>query len=110
MLARLQRIAQNRTARGSHAHRIAQDMEVFEVLEMIRKRPNLYLDGEKSLQILYTFLNGYERGIVSRGETLSLLGALRPFNDWVAKQLGFTGSARGWHNMMAKTDSDEKAF
>jgi hypothetical protein len=86
-------------------------MELFELLEMIRARPLVFLDEQKSLKALRVFLAGYERGTVSMGAKKSIFGDLRGFNNWVAKELGFPSATSGWCNMInARSDSDEQAF
>jgi len=45
------------------------------------------------------------------GSKQPILGDLRPFSIWVAKELGFTGYARGWCGMITeRAGSDEKAL
>ena len=85
--------------------------EVFELLEDIRRRPYSFLNNEKSLKLLRAFLAGYDLGIIARGDTCGIFGDLRPFNNWVAAELGFTQGTSGWHNMIrARSNSDEEAF
>ena len=85
-------------------------MTVFEVLDVVRRKPRFYLQ-EESLKVLWVFLAGYEIGIQSCGQKRSLLGELRPFSIWVAKELGFSSYAKGWSNMIReRADSDQAAF
>ncbi len=84
--------------------------EIYELLDSVRKMPNAYLD-ERSLKSLRTFLSGYDAAFASIGRFEDMSGQLRPFNEWVAKELGFSNSTRGWHNMISmKAESEEKSF
>jgi hypothetical protein len=92
-------------------------MHIFELCDAIRRRPAIYLDGDKSIKRLRSFLVGYEAGVgFQAGSDVNqrkLIGAedIRSFNDWVAKRLGYGNSTSGWCNMiLSRTDSDEKAF
>lgn len=84
--------------------------ELFEVLDAIRRHPSLTGAETKSLTILKVYLAGYESGN-ARHEKLGIFGLLRPFNTWVAKELGFAEPTSGWCNMiLALTKSEEEAF
>jgi hypothetical protein len=84
-------------------------MHVFDLCDRIREKPSIFLDGDKSLRRLRSFLTGYEAG--SNGVGLAGAEDLRMFNLWVAEQLGFSESTSGWCNMVGlKAGSDEKAF
>lgn len=86
-------------------------MNVDELLDGIRKRPNFYLENQKSLRILRSFLVGFDYGLSKSGNQPSVYEQLRHFNDWVSVQLGFGESTGGWCNMIvSKAGSDEKAF
>ena len=84
--------------------------ELFEVLDGIRRHPNMTGVEGKSLTALRVFLCGYECG-VARSEKRGIFGHLRPFNIWVAKELGFAEPTSGWCNMiLARAKSEERAF
>lgn len=92
-------------------------MHVFDLCDQIKRRPGIYLDGDKSIKRLRSFLVGYDAGVgFQAGPDLTqrkLVGAeeMRLFNDWVAKRLGYSNSTRGWCEMIAaRVGSDEKAF
>lgn len=86
-------------------------VDVLELLDSVRKKPGLYLNGEKSLKLLYVFLAGYERGLFAMGSKEGVFGTLRPFNTWVAKELGFGNSTSGWYNMISsKAENDQHGF
>ncbi len=88
-------------------------MHVFNILEAIRSPRGLsiYLDGDKSLRRLRSFLVGYDGGLGQCGVQLEGHEELRAFEQWVAKQLEFGGSTCGWCNMiLSKAGSDERAF
>lgn len=92
-------------------------MHLFELCDNITRRPAIYLDGDKSIIRLRSFLVGYEAGVgyqAGPGATqLKLVAAedMRSFNNWVAEQFGYSNSTRGWCNMiLERAGSDEKAF
>jgi len=85
-------------------------MDVFQLLDVVRKDPGAYLGDRKSLRMLWAFLMGYEVGITTCGKP-AIFSDFHPFNKWVAKELGFAEPTSGWRNMVAaRSDSDEKAF
>jgi hypothetical protein len=85
-------------------------MHAFDLCDRIREKPSIFLDGDKSLKGLRSFLAGYEVGS-SNGKGFSGAEDLRKFNAWVAEQLDFSESTSGWCNMItSKAGSDEKAF
>ena len=84
--------------------------ELFELLDAIRSHPNLVGIEGRSLTALFVFLGGYEAG-VARYEKRGFFSYLRPFNVWVAKELGFAEPTSGWRNMiLARAKSEEEAF
>ena len=86
-------------------------MRVFQLLDEIKRRPGIYLDGEKSLRRLRSFIVGYDGGLGACGVQLEDAQAMSGFDKWVAHRLGFGGSTSGWCNMiLSKTESDEKAY
>lgn len=86
--------------------------EIYELLDDIQKRPDAHFMREKkSLELLQVYLLGFDKGMCATGVSKGVYSQLRPFNEWVAKELGFSGSTRGWYNMVSmKAESDEKAF
>lgn len=86
-------------------------MSVYQLLDIIRNDAPFYLREQKSLKALRVYLSGFEDGLIEGGKKQGIFGELRPFNSWVAKQLGFGESTSGWCNMiLSKAGSDEKAF
>ena len=86
-------------------------MDIVEMLEKIRHRPGIYVDGDISLKRVRSFLVGYEVGMLSRDRELTDREQFHQFNDWVAKRLGYTSSTSGWCNMiLEKAGGDEKAY
>lgn len=92
-------------------------MHIFELCDAIRRRPAIYLSGDKSIKCLRSFLVGYEAGVGFQASPdlnqSKLTGAedMRSFNDWVAKRLGYSNSTSGWCNMiLSRADSEERAF
>ena len=84
-------------------------MDIFTVLDAVRKRPHFYLH-EKSPKELDALVVGFQCGCSASGGCESTKG-LSAFNDWVAKELGFPHSTSGWCNMiLERVGSDEKAF
>lgn len=71
----------------------------------------MYLDGEKSLRRLRSFVVGYDGGLGFCGVQLEGMAEMCDFEKWVAKQLGFEGSTCGsCAQILSKTESDEKAY
>ena len=80
-------------------------MNAYELVEIIRQKPGFYLHG-KSLKQLHSLIIGYEIGAKQ-----GISSDFRPFNRWLAKELGFGEPTSGWCNMIsARAESDEKAF
>ena len=87
------------------------DHSIFDVLDWIRARPAIFLDGDRSLKRLRSFLIGYECGLGRCHLALRQHEVFQGFNDWVAKKLDFTESTSGWCNMiLERTGSDEQAY
>ncbi len=86
-------------------------MNAFQILDFVRKNPQTYFCGEKSLRMVWTLLIGYEIGITSCGKP-AIFSDFRHFNTWLAKELNFSiPTCRGWRNMIeARTATDEEAF
>ena len=83
---------------------------IFDVLEMVRRKPGLYLGG-KSIIRLQAFLSGYDSGLGRFHAVLSRYEEFHPFHDWVANRLGFNNSVPGWCNLILKRSSaDETAY
>ena len=86
-------------------------MHIFELCDQIRKRPGIFLDGDKSIRRLRSFLVGFEFGVGSTGGEIQGPEDMRKFNLWVASQLGYTESTSGWCNMiLSEAGTDERAF
>lgn len=79
-------------------------MDAYELVEVVRKKPGFYLHG-LSLRQLRALLIGYEIGAKQ-----GISGDFRPFNSWLAKQLGVP-ETRGWCNIIVeRAGSDGAAF
>lgn len=86
------------------------DESIYDLLEHIRKRPGMFI-VEPSIYRLHCFLDGYTAGLGRVGFALRDEIGFHRFHDWVARRLGFIGSASGWANMIRKKSaSDEDAF
>src|SRR5579859_4280709 len=86
-------------------------MHIFELCELIRRKPDFFLDGDRSVKRLRSFLVGFETGANSKQGELTGQEDIRQFNSWVASQLGFSNSTSGWCNMiLSKAKTDEEAF
>jgi hypothetical protein len=86
-------------------------MHVYQLFDEIRRRPGMYLDGDKSLKRLRSFVVGYHSGACSCGGQLKGGADLEKFDKWIADRLGFEGSTMGYCNMIiSKAGSDEKAY
>lgn len=88
------------------------DYSIFELLDRIKKRPAIFLDGDPSLKRLRSFLVGYECALGRLQLTLAGHAIFYLFNDWVAAHLDFGNSTSGWCNMiLAKCGNDDaKAY
>jgi len=86
------------------------DESIYDLLEHVRKRPGMSI-AEPSIYRLQCFLVGYTAGLGRVGFALRDHEEFCGFHDWVARRLGFVGSASGWANMIRdKSASDEEAF
>jgi hypothetical protein len=84
-------------------------MHRYELLDAIRKRPAFYIDDDKSIKRLRSFLVGYDVGLAQH--SVPSPDEFVGFNDWIASQFGYSNSTAGWCNMILdKAGSDEKAF
>ena len=88
-------------------HELTQEIKAVGLLELIRKRPAMYL-GEHTLTGLWHFLEGY-----SFAEQIHQPGAVRQlpmdFHDWVAYRLHYYDSTRGWRRMILEQIPEEPA-
>ncbi len=85
-------------------------LHLFKLCRLVEQRPGIYLDDERSLKRLRSFLVGYEAG---NSREVEVIGGedFRHFSKWVADRLGYSSDSRGWCNMiLQKAGSDEKAF
>jgi hypothetical protein len=79
-------------------------MDIYELVEVVRKKPGFYLHG-RSLRQLNSLLIGYEIGAKQ-----GICSDFRPFNSWLAKRFDLPEAA-GWCNMVVEcAGSDEAAF
>ncbi len=86
------------------------DESIYDVLDDIRRKPGMSI-GTPSINRLHAFLVGYTAGLGRVGFALRDSGDLHRFHDWVARRLGYGGSASGWCNMIRnKSASEEDAF
>ena len=85
---------------------------MIEVIEMVRNRPAFYLSNKKSITLLYVFTRGFEMGANSEGSKgMAHMSDFCEFNVWLARELGFGGTARSWCEMVIqRTSSEEQAF
>lgn len=80
---------------------------IYELLEMIKQRPGIYL-GQRSLTALAGFIGGYffaiaENNILVEEE----IPPFRQFHDWVARYYKWYESTAGWKNIILKEVGDE---
>lgn len=86
-------------------------VDIIEILDKIRRLPAIYLDGDRSLKRVRSFLVGYEVGAVATARELTDREQFHQFTNWVASRLGYAESTIGWCNMiLEKAGSDEKAY
>ena len=80
---------------------------IYELLEMIRQKPGMYL-GQRSLTALRGFISGYYFG---REENDMLveeeIPPFRQFHDWVARYYKWYESTAGWKNIILREVGDE---
>ena len=85
-------------------------MDTFETIEKIRSRPGMYLMEAKSLKHICSFLVGYQCGRADASEKIEDQRYLQ-FHAWLAKRLGYEGTAMSWHTViLKKTGNDERAY
>ena len=84
---------------------------IYDLLELIRKRPGLWI-AEPELIRVYAFLGGYEAALGRQRLTFRYVGPeFHGFHDWIARRLGYGGSASGWYNMIrGRCSSEREAF
>jgi len=71
----------------------------------------MYLDGDKSIRRLRSFLVGYDGGLGACGLGLEGRAEMAQFEQWIAVKLETINSTSGWCNMvLSKVNSDEKAY
>lgn len=86
-------------------------MDIIEILQEIRRRPGIYIDGDLSLKRVRSFMVGYQVGAASTAKELKDQAQFHQFHDWVAKRLEYSSSTSGWCNMiLERAGSDEKAY
>lgn len=87
------------------------DKSIFDVILRIKQQPGIFLDGDRSLKRLRSFLVGYECGLGCAKLYLRNKESFDQFNEWVATELGFRESTSGWCNMITeKAGSDSEAY
>jgi hypothetical protein len=82
---------------------------IYELLELIRPRPALYL-GRQSLSALSSFLNGYQAALLHNDLRFDWGWATSPFHhlhDWAARRFGWPESTAGWCNIILAEVKDE---
>ena len=86
-------------------------MDIVDIFAEIKRRPGFYIDGDKSLKRVRSYLVGYQVGSTSTANEPTDEVEFHHFHDWVAKRLGFGESTSGWCNMiLERAGSDEKAY
>jgi hypothetical protein len=88
------------------------NIHIFQLLQMIKKRPLFYVDGDTSLRRLRSFLVGYEAGINQCGVILADADRFARFRGWLTSRLDYPPSTnRGWHDEIAGRENDDhKAY
>ena len=86
-------------------------VDIQDLFDAIKRRPGFYIDGDKSLKRVRSFLVGYEGGSCSTSRELTDREKFHQLHDWVAKRLGYVESTSGWCNMItSRAGSDERGF
>lgn len=85
------------------------DLSVYDLLQKIRDRPAIFLDGERSLVRLRSFLVGYTCALGGQNKCLDKFDQFNRFDDWVADRLGYAESTIGWYNMIIRRCNSEEA-
>ncbi len=84
---------------------------IYDLLERIHRRPGMWI-AEPELVRVYAFLVGCEAALGRQRLALrSVAPEFHGFHDWIAKRLGYGGSASGWYNMIrGRCSSEREAF
>src|SRR5688500_14159281 len=82
------------------------DESIYDMLDVIRKKPGLYL-GTPSINRLNAFLTGYAAGLLRVGFVMRDKDHFHRFHDWVALRLEFEESTAGWCNIIRGQSADE---
>jgi hypothetical protein len=82
---------------------------LYKLLDKIRERPSMYL-GEKRINSLRTFLDGYtfglwEYNIHTGGET----PPFGLFHKWIAKKFGWGQTSAGWNTILLNENLGDEA-
>src|ERR1017187_6129082 len=85
------------------------EMSIYDLLELIRKRPGFYTI-ERSIFRLDSFIAGAELGFIKCGFVMRDWDDLRKFNEWVARRFGFNGTSGVANLIRDKSTSDADAF
>ena len=82
---------------------------VYEILDLIRKDPRLYI-GEPQLVRVALFITGYQWGLGRNGLMFrhDEPDFRRRFHEWIAQRLGFAHSGSGWQNMIRERCASER--
>lgn len=78
--------------------------KITQLIEVIKFRPEMYL-GEKNIQTLYDFLNGYTMGLHACGFG-SEAEILKDFQDWLYVRLKKNASSLHWGNLILKVKAN----
>lgn len=79
---------------------------VFDIVHWIRLRPNIFLDGDRSITRIRSFLIGYQCG---RGECFGEAGGEQFGNyiDWLASRLNLEVETASWWKMLLRIEGNE---
>jgi hypothetical protein len=87
------------------------ELNIYKLLLKIKKYRQFFLDGDKSLLRLRSFLAGFDCGLASRYQLNYDREFLHNFTPWVAAQFKDANPLVGWCNILrGNSDSEEAAY
>ena len=87
------------------------DHGILDLFNEIQKKPWAFLDGEKSITRLRSFLVGYECGLAKLGFRMSGYEKLDAFQTWIGQRLSPGEPVHSWWvAVRAKTGNEEEAY
>jgi hypothetical protein len=79
--------------------------KLTELLKSVKKRPEIYI-GEKSLSLLYIFIQGFLHAFYTMNNTNNYVGFYSGFQDWIQKRYDIS-SSQSWCRIIRFFSSNE---